>query len=169
MDSHRDSLGFMGTRRPTSRKNLGNCFLFFVINLICLGSVVVTLMKYSLWMKKQGVHNVHEAKWIASVELLIFTASKTWVIVVRTSPGLIWKRGWTEYRSDWIEPLLPQIGLNLSRVLKCIIWSSPHLITTSLLLLTPLLQPTKASAIFTLKPCGSKGKIAVKSLKLLGT
>ena len=39
--------------------------------------------------EKQGVHNVHEAKWIASVELLIFAASKTWVIVVRTSPGLI--------------------------------------------------------------------------------
>ena len=48
MDSHGDSLGSTGTRRPTSGKNLRNYFIFFVINLICLGSVMVTLMKYSL-------------------------------------------------------------------------------------------------------------------------
>ena len=32
-------------------------------------------------MKKQGVHNVHEAKWIASVELLIFWLQRL---------GLLW-------------------------------------------------------------------------------
>ena len=47
MVSHGDSLGFTGIERPTLGKNLGNYFLFFVINLICLGFAMVTLMKFS--------------------------------------------------------------------------------------------------------------------------
>ena len=48
MASLRGTLDFMGTLKLTSGKNLGNSSPFLIVNIVCLGFVVVTLMKFSL-------------------------------------------------------------------------------------------------------------------------
>ena len=41
-------IGFYGHPETTSGKNLGNSSPFLIVNIVCLGFVVVTLMKFSL-------------------------------------------------------------------------------------------------------------------------
>ena len=62
-------IGFYGHPETILGKNLENFFLFSIINLIFTGFVVVILMKFFLWMKKQKESFALKAKWIASTRL----------------------------------------------------------------------------------------------------
>lgn len=168
MVSHGDSPDPMGTRRPTLRKNHGNSFLFLVINLICLGFVVAILMKFCIYMKKQEDPNALKAKWMASIMLWILVVLRTWGTVVLISLGATWRKGIAKYRLIWTELLLLQSGWSTLKIPKCITWSNQLQTTASSQPQIPCHQPTRVNVASNLKPCRSRGKIVVKSLKRLG-